>query len=544
VKRLVFSIFCLVASVAFAQDVNFSNTTPAAQSGGTNVLWQKDALSPVNVSAYVPGGVFALAVHTHLKAAITDLVMPQTLTCGTTDKISAYNAVTGVFTCTADQTTAGGTGITSLNGATVGSQTFATPGTTGTAPSWNTNTGTGAHTLNIPLASASSVTAGLLSKTDYDSFVAKVSMVFPGAGIAVSTGSAWGTSKASPAGTIVGTSDTQALTNKDLTGAGNTFPTLNQNTTGTAANVSGTPALPNGTTATTQTTGDNTAKIATNAFVNASIAASPGGLFTAANNATAVAGNKAVSGTCTTKVNASDEWEDSCPRKSTATGPDKWPAQADPGSCADGDDWYSSTTANRRKFCAGAATPQTYAWSSDITNMVTAGSAAGAANQVALSNGADKALKYATADSTTTHAFFATAGAPAFRAFATTDLPATSNIRSIGCGMGSPTGSALTTSETCYVVSPYACTIAGYNILVDAGTATIKTWRKATGTAIPTVSDSISTSGVAISTGTALHSTTVSDWTSTAVSANDIIAFNLSAVATAKFVYFSLQCNQ
>lgn len=45
------------------------------------------------------------------------------------------------------------------------------------------------------------------------------------------------------------------------------IPTLNQNTTGTAANLSGTPALPNGTTATTQTVGDNTTKIATTAFV-------------------------------------------------------------------------------------------------------------------------------------------------------------------------------------------------------------------------------------------------------------------------------------
>lgn len=41
--------------------------------------------------------------------------------------------------------------------------------------------------------------------------------------------------KAIPAGVILGTTDTQVVTNKDLTGAGNTFPTFNQNTTGSAA---------------------------------------------------------------------------------------------------------------------------------------------------------------------------------------------------------------------------------------------------------------------------------------------------------------------
>jgi hypothetical protein len=49
------------------------------------------------------------------------------------------------------------------------------------------------------------------------------------------------------------------------------FPTLNQNTSGTAANLSGTPALPNGTTATTQTAADNSTKLATTAYVDSGL---------------------------------------------------------------------------------------------------------------------------------------------------------------------------------------------------------------------------------------------------------------------------------
>lgn len=59
-------------------------------------------------------------------------------------------------------------GIVSLNGLTAFAQTFATPGTTGTAPAWSSSTSI--HTLNIPLASASGVTAGLLSNTDWTRF--------------------------------------------------------------------------------------------------------------------------------------------------------------------------------------------------------------------------------------------------------------------------------------------------------------------------------------------------------------------------------------
>jgi hypothetical protein len=60
------------------------------------------------------------------------------------------------------------TGITALNGLTDQVQNFATPGTTGTAPNWNSVSPN--HTLNIPLASTASVTAGLISKSEFDLF--------------------------------------------------------------------------------------------------------------------------------------------------------------------------------------------------------------------------------------------------------------------------------------------------------------------------------------------------------------------------------------
>jgi hypothetical protein len=61
---------------------------------------------------------------------------------------------------------AAGSGFTNLNGQTGGTQLFGTVGTVGTAPAWVSASNT--HTLNIPMASTAGVTAGLLSKTEYD----------------------------------------------------------------------------------------------------------------------------------------------------------------------------------------------------------------------------------------------------------------------------------------------------------------------------------------------------------------------------------------
>lgn len=64
-------------------------------------------------------------------------------------------------------------GITSLNGLTTAVQTFGAPGTAGTAPAWSSTGST--HTLNIPLASVSGATAGLISNTDWNTFNNKIS---------------------------------------------------------------------------------------------------------------------------------------------------------------------------------------------------------------------------------------------------------------------------------------------------------------------------------------------------------------------------------
>jgi hypothetical protein len=64
-----------------------------------------------------------------------------------------------------------GAGLTSLGGQTGNTQTFAA-GATGLTP--GISSASNVHTLNIPLASGAGVTSGTISKTDYDSFAAKL----------------------------------------------------------------------------------------------------------------------------------------------------------------------------------------------------------------------------------------------------------------------------------------------------------------------------------------------------------------------------------
>jgi hypothetical protein len=75
-----------------------------------------------------------------------------------------------VLTVTQQSGIMAGTGITAINSLTGAVQTLAN-GTSGLAPAFS-SVGT-THTLNIPLASTASVTAGLISKAEYDTFNGK-----------------------------------------------------------------------------------------------------------------------------------------------------------------------------------------------------------------------------------------------------------------------------------------------------------------------------------------------------------------------------------
>jgi len=117
-------------------------------------------------------------------ASTAGQVTPQATACDAGRQVGMVTVSgSGITSGTIDirrtaSVTGGGGGITTLNTLTATTQTFATPGTTGTAPNWSSVTDT--HTLNIPMASTASVTAGLISKTDYDTFNGKPSLVASG----------------------------------------------------------------------------------------------------------------------------------------------------------------------------------------------------------------------------------------------------------------------------------------------------------------------------------------------------------------------------
>lgn len=105
-------------------------------------------------------------------------------------------------------------------------------------------------------------------------------------------------------------------------------------------------------------------------------------------------------------------------------------------------------------------------------------------------------------------------------------------------------GSALIPGNSFAAEVATACTINAWAVSIAPNdTATFKVWRKATGTVLPTSADSINTSGVGISTGGHVRSTTLTDFISTTINKNDILIFALTAVGgIATQATFQLEC--
>jgi len=98
-------------------------------------------------------------------------------------------------------------------------------------------------------------------------------------------------------------------------------------------------------------------------------------------------------------------------------------------------------------------------------------------------------------------------------------------------------GSTLSPSTLSTAITvPYAATITGYSLSADTGTFTVTFWKIANGTAIPTIANVINTSGLSLSSGTHIRSSTTSDFTTLAIAAGDVIMCAITAASGATWM--------
>lgn len=125
--------------------------------------------------------------------------------------------------------------------------------------------------------------------------------------------------------------------------------------------------------------------------------------------------------------------------------------------------------------------------------------------------------------------FMASADAAAARAAISAAGPGQKIVVFSVSGSGSPI-TADTISGTAIIGAGYTLTAYSISATGATGTITVKIWRKAYSTAIPTSANSINTSGVSLTTGTSVYSTTLTDFTDTTFAAQDQFRCAITAV--------------
>jgi len=103
-------------------------------------------------------------------------------------------------------------------------------------------------------------------------------------------------------------------------------------------------------------------------------------------------------------------------------------------------------------------------------------------------------------------------------------------------------GSAITTGQKGHLEIPFACTIQAATLLADqSGSIVIDIWKDTYANFPPTVADTITASAKpTLSSAQKYQDTTLTGWT-TAISAGDILAFNVDSAATVTRVTLSLK---
>jgi len=101
-------------------------------------------------------------------------------------------------------------------------------------------------------------------------------------------------------------------------------------------------------------------------------------------------------------------------------------------------------------------------------------------------------------------------------------------------------GSPPATGSKGYIQVPYGCTITGWTLVADQSGSAQITVKKSTYAGFPTTSSIVASAQPALTSAQKNTSTTLTGWT-TAITAGDILEFNLDSVATCQRLTLELQ---